>query len=380
MHPEHFLVIPPNNSASFVTLQKKRNILLVQRVLQANIRYLSSTEQMEITKIRNYLYFLLQTQPQRLISLMEHIDIAGRIQLLQHSASSDLWRYIISQLLQFLGYSSTILQWSFPIDSIIQPPHIIHAPTCTHIQLHPHGIEYWNDNTILALDTPVPFLHTIRENLYLSTVDTNPLSMHEAHPEKQGNTIDLGEKNIELWIHILDRCCRIIEDFLPTLWKDFTCFMRYIIPVGYHEQRHESASYAEFPGIAYLTLHPDILTMTEAIIHESQHSKINIVLFHDPILENGHSEWTTSPIRPDMRPLHGVLLAVHAFIPVSILHKKLAEAKHPISFSETFHKRQKEVWQSNQEGLSTLQEKAIPTKLGASLLKALQDAHTYACS
>ena len=46
-------------------------------------------------------------------------------------------------------------------------------------------------------------------------------------------------------------------------------------PGGWHEQRHLSASYQEILGTVYLSLHPSSMTLSEALIHELSHNKLN---------------------------------------------------------------------------------------------------------
>ena len=45
-------------------------------------------------------------------------------------------------------------------------------------------------------------------------------------------------------------------------------YLHQVVPVGYHAETHLSASYQEALGTIYLTLHPSLMTMTEALIHE----------------------------------------------------------------------------------------------------------------
>ena len=105
--------------------------------------------------------------------------------------------------------------------------------------------------------------------------------------------------------------------------------MQLLLPVGFDRERHLSASYAEAIGAAYLSLHPDGMTMAEALIHEFSHNKINALARLEPLLENGDGARFGSPLRPDPRPLHGVLLAVHAFVPVARLYERMIEAADP---------------------------------------------------
>src|SRR5690606_5269945 len=111
---------------------------------------------------------------------------------------------------------------------------------------------------------------------------------------------------------------------LPELRVEIGANLQRVVPVGCDDKRHFSASYREAPGLVYLSLHPSPLTMAEAIVHETQHAKLNALGWLDPVLHNGHDTWTSSPVRPDLRPLMGVLMAVHAFIPVAALHGALA--------------------------------------------------------
>src|SRR5258708_27261484 len=103
--------------------------------------------------------------------------------------------------------------------------------------------------------------------------------------------------------------------------------------------KHLSASYQEILGTIYLTLHPSQMTLTEALIHEFSHNKINALFEVDDVLENAWSPLYTSPVRPDPRPLHGVLLAVHAFLPVARLYEKMTEADHPLARRGEFAQR-----------------------------------------
>ena len=209
----------------------------------------------------------------------------------------------------------------------------------------------------------------------LALTDNNPLAMLETHPEKSGNTVDLGGRTIADWCGALATAFGLIETALPLLLAEIGRSVERIIPVGYEARRHLSASYFEAPGLIYLTLHPEPLTLAEAIVHESQHGKLNLLRWFDPVLKNGHTDWAPSPVRPDLRPLHGVLMAVHAFVPVAALHLRLAELQHPLSRTAAFARRRSEVLGANAAGLATLREHAQPTALGRRVLDALESLH-----
>jgi HEXXH motif-containing protein len=117
------------------------------------------------------------------------------------------------------------------------------------------------------------------------------------------------------------------------------------------------------------------LTLAEAIVHETQHSKLNVLSLLDAVLENGRTTWTASPVRPDLRPLMGVLLAVHAFVPVAALHAGLEEAGHPLAETAAFQRRRAAVLASNARGLQIVEELGRPTAAGARLLREARALH-----
>lgn len=205
--------------------------------------------------------------------------------------------------------------------------------------------------------------------------DTNPLSFLEDHPDKHGNAVDLAARPVSEWLDALAEGFGLIREGLPNWFAELPHTLSRLLPVGFEPERHLSASYGDAPGIAYLTLHPKTLTLAEAIVHETQHGKLNLLLWLDQVLLNGRTTWTPSPVRPDLRPLLGVLLAVHAFIPVAALHARLAAANHPLAQGPDFGRRRQAVLSGNEGGLVILREKAEPTPTGRRLLDALEALH-----
>ncbi|MCP4806970.1 MAG: hypothetical protein GY913_18115 [Proteobacteria bacterium] len=204
--------------------------------------------------------------------------------------------------------------------------------------------------------------------------DTNPLADLEEHPDKDGNAVDLGGRTPAEWVEALEDAIGLIE-YLPGWYEELPSSCKRLIPVGYHPERHLSASYREAPGVVYLTLHPSRLTLAEAIVHEVQHSKLNLLSRLDPILHNGRTEWTASPVRPDMRPLMGVLLAAHAFVPVAALHHALAEAG--VCQGPDFERRRADVLATNREALDIVWSKGEPSDHGRRLIHELDGLQRF---
>ncbi len=206
----------------------------------------------------------------------------------------------------------------------------------------------------------------------LALKDINPIADIEAHPDKAGNALDLGGHSEEDWRASLAQCLDWILELWPELFEEMEILLKQIVPVGYSDTRHLSASYREAIGTVYMTLHPHLLTMTEALIHEFQHNKMNLASYFDGFLENAFVPLYKSPVRPDPRPLWGVLLAVHAFLPVAEFYRKMRAANHPVSQTPDFERRLKEIDEKNREGMETLREHARWTPAGRALMEALE--------
>lgn len=202
----------------------------------------------------------------------------------------------------------------------------------------------------------------------LALVDDNPLAALEAHPDKAGNALELGGQPALRWKAALERALALVGTHLPALRGEIEAVLQQVVPVGWHEERHLSASVQEAIGTIYVSLHPNLMTMAEAVIHEVSHNKLAALLELDPLLHNDRAEAHASPVRPDPRPLHGVLLAVHAFLPVAALYAAMIAAGAPGSEHPSFRRRYEAIVAGNHEGAEVLRAHARPTALGGQLL------------
>ncbi|MHB2027000.1 MAG: aKG-HExxH-type peptide beta-hydroxylase [Elusimicrobiota bacterium] len=218
-----------------------------------------------------------------------------------------------------------------------------------------------------------PSFFPINSSLWLALRDINPLAMEETHPEKSGNAPNLGGRNIGEWRTRLLLAFKTIGEVWPELGEEISILIDRIIPVGYHKERHLSASYREAIGTIYLSLSPDLLIMIAGCIHEFQHNKINLASYHDPLLLNAFQPFYKSPIRPDPRPLWGVLLAVHAFLPVAAFYRRLIEIHHPLSRQIKFNHDLHQIDIKNNAGIALLSDKAKWTPTGHIIMSELKE-------
>jgi len=213
-------------------------------------------------------------------------------------------------------------------------------------------------------------------SMVLATVDDNPLAEVEAHPEKAGNAIDLGGHSVAEWCTSLADALALIGEHLPDLRREIGLYIQQFVPVGAYAERHLSASYQEAIGTVYLSLHAQRMTMVEAVIHEFSHNKLNALFEVDAVLQNAFSSVHSSPLRPDPRPLHGVLLAVHAFLPVARLYERMITAGDP-RLGAGGAERLQQIIDINHRAAMVIQEHARPTALGAGLVAEIDRWDRY---
>ncbi len=218
--------------------------------------------------------------------------------------------------------------------------------------------------------------HPMRQGGWFAEADNNPLATLEAHPDKEGNALSLGAATVADWLTALDDARGLLRTALPTLAEEHRSLLATVVPVGGPMERSLSASYQEVIGLVYVSLHPSRLKMAEALVHEVQHNKLNLVAHVDPLLVDGGAGLYPSPVRPDPRPLWGVLLAVHAFLPVAAMFRALADQGHPLAATEASRARFREVLDVNHDGMAVVRAHARPTELGARLLEEMDTLET----
>ncbi len=219
--------------------------------------------------------------------------------------------------------------------------------------------------------------HELSGEIVLALADNNPIALVDEHPEKSGNAIDLGGRSPFEWTSSLRAAFARIERHLPELRAEMDLMLFQVVPVGWDAVKHLSASYQEVLGTVYLTLHPSQMTLSEALIHEFSHNKLNALFEIDEVLENAWSPLYASPVRPDPRPLHGVLLAVHAFLPVARLYERMIAAGDPEAQNEAFRARFAAIRKINREGAELVLTEAQPTLAGRGLLDEIHRWHTH---
>lgn len=366
----------------------------IRRAIRDLMR-LSTTTDPELRAFKPTLKRLLADTPGALASVLRAPTVGGLLRCLRRGAPELEHADAVAELLATL-HTDLAHAGALP-EVVVQrrlPPRIVSLAAKRTIAIPPDtqraefrsgeitllGADGRRTTVSLAQpDTSAPSFVPITDTLMLALVDNNPLAMSEAHPDKQGNALDLGGHAASEWVDTLARGLELIGRYMPDLRGEIDLYLHQVVPVGYDERSHLSASYQEVIGTVYMTLHPQLMTMVEATIHEFQHNKLHAQLELDPLLHNAFSPLYSSPVRPDPRPLQGLLLAVHAFVPVARLYQLMRAAGHPGTRGPDFERRYAQIVAGNHEGSTVLLEHGDPTPIGRALLDEIRrwDQHDW---
>ena len=155
----------------------------------------------------------------------------------------------------------------------------------------------------------------------LTLIDNNPYWEFEAHPDHHNTWWIkwLWEVSLSNWLKIFNKTFNLLKKVDIDTYDELNQIIKKIIPFWTSKWLHNSASYKEciwhlYMGYTIDSKNPAINNL-EAIIHESSHNKLNLIMQFDNLILNDKKETYYSPYRPDARHMHWVYLWVHAFIP-----------------------------------------------------------------
>lgn len=142
--------------------------------------------------------------------------------------------------------------------------------------------------------------------------------------------------------------------------------------MSYDEHHVNSLTHGEEPRL-FMCSARDSVQVADALVHESAHARLAVLLTFDPLLENGDDAIHPSPWRPDSRPLTGVLNGLHAFVCVRDFYKRLARRAAPSQ-----RRLYQNVVDEQQARIKTawtyLKDTARPTIMGRAVLSELASA------
>lgn len=400
-----FLLVPDDDGRALLRVQRKLLLKVAGFLLGGKVPGLPAPAAANLERARRVLVASLEAHPEAFLRALASPDVLAPTMMTmarRFPPDAGLARALPNLLIGAATQGALVdsLDYDAPFETLVhqaglrtlhfdQPATRLHvSPRGVDVTLHrgervtiaraPSG-ERVDEPELEALgvrvDHPFHLIDPRVPNLHLSEYDSNPLFHVQDHPDARANAMTLGGSAVSEWRGRLVDALGFIRLGLPGWEREQPVTLQRLVPVGVEPERHLSASFREAPGLVYTTLHPDALVMAEALVHETQHGKLHTLMRLDPVLVNGDTHWTSSPVRPDLRPLSGVLLAAHAFLPVALIYQRIYYGGHAVPERTRFELRYARVLAGNRNAMKILARDGIFSQAGERVwagMKALQ--------
>lgn len=140
-----------------------------------------------------------------------------------------------------------------------------------------------------------------------------PASDEEWHSLRNGLGVLLGAR-------------QVIREQLPEVWAWLAPVVPVVVPLRPDRGRFRSGSDPAVPGLVRVDCHQS-LQVLEGLIHEAAHEYLFRCEVPVPLTDPHDPARYASPLRPDPRPLRGILMAYHALAYICALYTELAERR-----------------------------------------------------
>ena len=138
------------------------------------------------------------------------------------------------------------------------------------------------------------------------------------HPDHKKNNIGITfwSKSPQEWLTLFAESFSIVQAVSPGFMSEINLMIRKILPFDVSYGAHNSWSYSSLIGHLLMSYpagmdNPEI-ALLEAILHEYNHNKLNLILQTETLILSDKSEIYYSPYRPDARHILGIYLGLHA--------------------------------------------------------------------
>ena len=192
MLPEHFLLIPAASDQRFSSLQRKSLLMLLRLFLQDSFSDCTPTFRKKIFRFQQFLTIITPQTGRALLHVLGNVDVSTNIRsaLLRLRPPQELLAYAIPKILSLLPKTKEHFVWDYPLpDSLGSAQRMVYNGSSVEVQ--------HRDKTITAFQLETPY--RFQNGIHFSLFDSNPLAQEEAHPDKEGNSIQLGGKSTQEW-------------------------------------------------------------------------------------------------------------------------------------------------------------------------------------
>jgi len=146
-----------------------------------------------------------------------------------------------------------------------------------------------------------------------------------AHPDSWvagERSSDAQQAGVRSCTMVALRSLAILRAALPNVADWLLSFAKLLVFLDGRENLSRSSSSGDLPGIIFADTTSEI-ALLEVLIHESAHHLLYVAETGGPLIDPADTRRFSSPLRPDPRPLRGILLAYHALAFICAFYKDL---------------------------------------------------------
>lgn len=184
----------------------------------------------------------------------------------------------------------------------------------------------------------------------------------------------LDDASIVKWQSVLEESMAWIAQANAKLYEEIVNWTTAFVPVvSKSVEVHLSATFHQSPSIMALSWTPDSTVMSEAIVHEYHHQKLNALMDVTDLMAGAYGEAIYySPWRPDPRPLSGIYHGAFVFQAVLEYWHDFFRQGVLTYDTERVQQRMHLVSYQTAAALGTLLTEAELTDIGKSLVEGMQ--------
>jgi HEXXH motif-containing protein len=122
------------------------------------------------------------------------------------------------------------------------------------------------------------------------------------------------------------RAQAVARAYLPDVADWLSSIAKVLVFLDGSANLSRSASVEQLPGAVFADAVSEI-ALLEVLVHESAHHVLYLTEAGSPLIDPGERRRFSSPLRPDPRPLRGILLAYHALAFICAFYDDLAASE-----------------------------------------------------
>jgi hypothetical protein len=121
------------------------------------------------------------------------------------------------------------------------------------------------------------------------------------------------------------RSYALLEAFMPATARWLQSLAKLLIFLDGPDNLSRSSSTSDLPGVIFADATSEI-GLLEVLVHEAAHQLLFITEAGGPLIDPADNRRFASPLRPEPRPLRGILLAYHALAYICALYADLGRS------------------------------------------------------